>query len=80
MCVKHRQTPPTLGLLDPQRSFGGGVRGWIRREASVSDRNPKRPPEAEIQQAMSGVLSDVFTHMRMLRAIKRYAQEVAGRK
>jgi len=37
------------------------------------DKNPKAT-EAEIQQAMSGVLCRCFTNVRMLRAIGRYAR------
>jgi nicotinate dehydrogenase subunit A len=40
------------------------------------DKNPKASDE-QIQQAMSGVLCRCFTHARMLRAIKRYAKEMA---
>jgi nicotinate dehydrogenase subunit A len=40
------------------------------------DKNPKATNE-QIQQAMSGVLCRCFTHVRMLRAIKRYAQGMA---
>jgi len=39
------------------------------------DRKPKAT-DIEIQQAMSGVLCRCNTHVRMMRAIKRYAQEV----
>jgi nicotinate dehydrogenase subunit A len=40
------------------------------------DKNPKATDE-QILQAMSGVLCRCFTHVRMLRAIKRYAKEMA---
>jgi nicotinate dehydrogenase subunit A len=40
------------------------------------DKNPKATDE-QIQQALSGVLCRCFTHVRMLRAIKRYAKEMA---
>jgi nicotinate dehydrogenase subunit A len=40
------------------------------------DRNPKSTDE-QIQQAMSGVLCRCFTHVRVFRAIKRYAKEMA---
>ena len=40
------------------------------------DKNPKAS-EAEMQQALSGVLCRCFTHVRMYRAIQRYAKEVA---
>ncbi len=39
------------------------------------DRNPKASPE-EIRQALSNVLCRCFTHVRMLRAIERYQQEL----
>jgi xanthine dehydrogenase iron-sulfur cluster and FAD-binding subunit A len=45
------------------------------------DQNP-RASEAQIRQAMSGVLCRCFTHTRMIRAITRYANErrsAAGR-
>ena len=40
------------------------------------DKNPKANDE-QIQQAMSGVLCRCFTHVRMFRAIQRYAKEMA---
>jgi aerobic-type carbon monoxide dehydrogenase small subunit (CoxS/CutS family) len=40
------------------------------------DKNPKATDE-QIEQALSNVLCRCFTHVRMLRAIKRYAQGVA---
>lgn len=40
------------------------------------DKNPKATDE-QIQQALSGVLCRCFTHVRMFRAIKRAAQEMA---
>ncbi len=39
------------------------------------DRNPKATSE-EIRQALSNVLCRCFTHVRMLRAIERYQQEL----
>jgi aerobic-type carbon monoxide dehydrogenase small subunit (CoxS/CutS family) len=39
------------------------------------DQNPKAT-DVEIQQAMSGVLCRCHGHGRMIRAIKRYTQEV----
>jgi nicotinate dehydrogenase subunit A len=48
--------------------------GVILTAASLIDRNP-RATDADIQQAMSTVLCRCFAHTRMLRAIKRYAQE-----
>jgi len=40
------------------------------------DKNPKATDE-QIQQAMSGVLCRCFTHVRIFRAIQRYAKEMA---
>jgi nicotinate dehydrogenase subunit A len=48
--------------------------GVILTAKALLDRNPK-PTDAEIHQAMSGVLCRCFAHTRMIRAIKRYAQE-----
>jgi nicotinate dehydrogenase subunit A len=48
--------------------------GVVMTAKALIDRNPK-PTDAEIHQAMSGVLCRCFAHARMLRAIKRYAGE-----
>jgi len=39
------------------------------------DKNPKASDE-QIESAMSTVLCRCFTHVRMLRAIKRYARQI----
>ena len=52
------------------------LNGVIMTAKAFVDRNPKATG-AQIQQAMSGVLCRCFTHVRMLRAIKRYAQGLA---
>ena len=49
--------------------------GVILTAKAFLDENPKAS-EAEVRQAMSTVLCRCFTHVRMLRAIKRYRQEV----
>ena len=49
------------------------LNGVIMTAKAFVDRNPKAT-DGQIQQAMSGVLCRCFTHVRMLRAIKRYAQ------
>jgi nicotinate dehydrogenase subunit A len=49
------------------------LNGVIMTAKAFLDRNPKAT-EAEIQQAMSGVLCRCFTNVRMLRAIQRYAR------
>ena len=47
--------------------------GVILTAKAFLDQNPKAG-DAEIQQALSGVLCRCFTHTRMLKAIKTYAQ------
>ena len=51
------------------------INGVILTAKAFLDKNPKAG-DADIQQAMSGVLCRCAAHTRMLRAIKRYAQEV----
>ena len=51
--------------------------GVILTAKAFLDENPKASEE-QIQQAMSTVLCRCFAHVRMLRAITRYAREVAG--
>ena len=52
------------------------VNGVILTAKAFLDRNP-RATEAQIQQAMSGVLCRCFTNVRMLRAINRARQEMS---
>ena len=52
------------------------VNGVILTAKAFLDKNP-RANEAQIQQAMSGVLCRCFTHVRMLRAINRARREMA---
>ena len=52
------------------------VNGVILTAKAFLDRNP-RASEAQIQQAMSGVLCRCFTNVRMLRAINRARQEMS---
>jgi nicotinate dehydrogenase subunit A len=75
----------TIGKPHPiQRAFideqaaqcGFCVSGIIMTAKAFLDKNPQAT-EAQIQQAMSGVLCRCFTHVRMLAAIKRYAREHA---
>jgi nicotinate dehydrogenase subunit A len=53
------------------------LNGVILTAKACLDQNPKAS-DADIQQAMAGVLCRCFTHVRMLRAIRRYA-DAAGR-
>ena len=52
------------------------LNGVILTAKAYMDKNP-RATEAQIQQAMSGVLCRCFASVRMLRAIKRYGEEMA---
>jgi nicotinate dehydrogenase subunit A len=52
------------------------LNGVIMTAKAFLDKNPKAT-EAQIQQAMSGVLCRCFTSVRMLRAIGKYGKAVA---
>jgi nicotinate dehydrogenase subunit A len=77
-----------LGTLDKphplQKAFieeqaaqcGFCLNAVIMTAKAFLDKNPKASDE-QIQQALSGVLCRCFTHVRMFRAIKRVAQEMA---
>ena len=52
------------------------LNGVIMTAKAFLDKNPKAS-ESEIQQAMSNVLCRCFTHVRMLRAIKRAGEEMS---
>ena len=49
------------------------LNGGIMTAKAFLDQNPKAT-DGEIEQGMSGVLCRCFAHVRMLRAIRRYAQ------
>ena len=69
--------PIQQAFIDEQAAqCGFCLSGVILTAKAFVDRNPKATDE-QIQQAMSGVLCRCFAHTRMLRAIKRYAREVA---
>jgi nicotinate dehydrogenase subunit A len=53
------------------------VNGVVMTANAFLDKNP-RATQAEIQQAMSGVLCRCFTSVRMLRAIERAGQRLAA--
>ena len=77
-----------IGTIDKphplQRAFiaeqaaqcGFCVNGVIMTAKALLDQNPKASDE-QIRQSMSGVLCRCFTHVRMLRAIKKAGQEMA---
>lgn len=53
------------------------LNGVILTAKALLDQNPKAT-DAEIQRELSTVLCRCFVHVRILRAIRRYANEVAG--
>ena len=68
----ERPHPIQRAFIDEQAAqCGFCLNGVILTAKAFLDQNPKAT-DAEIQQAMSGVLCRCFTHTRMLRAIKRY--------
>jgi nicotinate dehydrogenase subunit A len=69
--------PIQRAFIDEQAAqCGFCLNGVIMTAKAFTDKNPKAS-EAEIQQAMSGVLCRCFTNVRMLRAIQRYGKEIA---
>jgi nicotinate dehydrogenase subunit A len=69
--------PIQQAFIDQQAAqCGFCVNAVIMTAKAFLDKNPKAT-EAEIQQAMSGVLCRCFTGTRMLRAIARYGKAVA---
>ena len=68
--------PIQQAFIDEQAmQCGFCVSGVIMTAKAFLDRNPKAA-DADIQQAMSGVLCRCAANVRMLRAIKRYARAV----
>jgi nicotinate dehydrogenase subunit A len=53
------------------------LNGVILTAKAFLDESPKAT-DAQIQEALSTVLCRCFTHVRILRAIRRYAKELAG--
>ncbi len=67
--------PLQRAFIDEQAAqCGFCLSGVILTAKALIDRNPQ-PSDAEIRAALSGVLCRCFGNGRMLRAIKRYAQE-----
>ena len=68
-----RPHPIQQAFIDEQAAqCGFCLSGVILTAKAFLDQNP-RATDAEIQQAMSGVLCRCFVHARMFRAIRRYA-------
>ena len=53
------------------------VNGWIMTAAAFL-RDKKKPTDAEIRQALEGLKCRCATHMGILRAVKRAAEQMAG--
>ncbi len=69
--------PLQKAFVDEQAAqCGFCVNGVILTAKAFLDQNPKAT-QAEIQQALAGVLCRCFTHVRMHAAIERYAKEIA---
>jgi nicotinate dehydrogenase subunit A len=69
----ERPHPLQKAFIDEQAAqCGFCLNGVILTAKAFLDQNP-RADEAQIQQAMSGVLCRCFTHTRMLTAIRKYA-------
>ena len=69
----ERPHPIQQAFIDEQAAqCGFCLSGVILTAKAFLDQHP-RATDAEIQQAMSGVLCRCFVHARMFRAIRRYA-------
>ena len=68
--------PIQKAFIDEQAmQCGFCINGVIMTAKAFLDRNPKAT-DAQVRHAMSGVMCRCHAHVRMIRAIKRYAQEV----
>jgi aerobic-type carbon monoxide dehydrogenase small subunit (CoxS/CutS family) len=73
----ERPHPLQTAFIEEQAAqCGFCVNGVIMTAKAFLDRNP-RATDAQIQQAMSGVICRCFTNVRMLRAIGRARQEMS---
>jgi len=67
--------PIQQAFIDEQAAqCGFCLSGVIMTAKALVDRTPK-PTDAQIHEALSGILCRCFVHQRMIRAIKRYAEE-----
>jgi nicotinate dehydrogenase subunit A len=71
----ERPHPIQKAFIDEQAAQCGFCLNGVLTAKACLDQNPKAT-DAEIRQALSTVLCRCFAHVRMLRAIKRYAQGV----
>jgi nicotinate dehydrogenase subunit A len=66
--------PLQQAFIDEQAAqCGFCLSGVILTAKATLDRNP-RATDAQLQEALSGILCRCFSHQRMMRAIKRYAR------
>jgi len=73
----ERPHPLQKAFIDEQAAqCGFCLSGVVLTAKALLDRTP-RANDAQIRQAMSGVICRCFTHIRMLRAIKQAQREVA---
>ena len=69
--------PIQQAFIDEQAAqCGFCLSGVILTAKAFLDRNP-RATEQQMQQALSGVLCRCYANVRMLKAVNRYAKEVA---
>jgi nicotinate dehydrogenase subunit A len=67
--------PIQQAFIDEQAAqCGFCLSGVVMTAKALVDRTPK-PTDEQIHQALSGILCRCFAHTRMIRAIKRYAEE-----
>jgi len=77
LAANGKMHPVQKAFVEEQAAqCGFCLNGVIMTAKAFLDKNPKAS-EAEIQQAMSGVLCRCFTNVRMLRAIKRAGEEMS---
>jgi nicotinate dehydrogenase subunit A len=70
--TRERPHPVQQAFIDEQAAqCGFCLSGVILSAKALLDRNP-RATDADLQQALNGVLCRCFTHARFMRAIKRY--------
>jgi len=77
LAANGKMHPVQKAFVEEQAAqCGFCLNGVIMTAKAFLDKNSKAS-EAEIQQAMSGVLCRCFTNVRMLRAIKRAGEEMS---
>jgi nicotinate dehydrogenase subunit A len=89
--VGNREVTTLAGLGTPERPHpiqaawiaeeasqcGYCMNGWIMTAAALLKRNP-HPNDAEITDALSGLICRCGTHLAILRAVKRASQAAQG--